>query len=210
MIHVVTGENVNLYSREMEQVYRLRHKIFVEEMGWEALRRPDAREIDQFDDSAAVHMLYIEDGSVIGYQRMLPSVRPHLLTEVLRHLCDGDPPRGPEIWEWTRYCVSRSCRDRGRMLSPISCALQLGMVEWGIDHGVSQFIIETNPIFLLRLIQLNFRITPLGIPKQVGKDSVIAVTAAFDGRTLDRLREVRGDNQRVIIPRPERARISRA
>ncbi|MFL9503088.1 acyl-homoserine-lactone synthase [Rhodopseudomonas palustris] len=210
MIHLVTGDNLHFYHQEMEQAYRLRHKVFVEEMGWEALRRPDGREIDQFDDGAAVHMLYVEGEDVLGYLRMLPTLRPHLLTEILRQLCDDEPPHGPHVWEWTRYCVSRSCRDRGRMLSPISCALQLGMVEWGLENGVSQIIIETNPIFLLRLIQLNFRITPLGIPRQVGRDSVVAVTAAFDQRTLDRLREVRGNDRRVIIPRPDRVRISRA
>ena len=35
------------------------------------LAKPDGREIDQFDNKHAVHMLYIEQGKVLGYQRML-------------------------------------------------------------------------------------------------------------------------------------------
>ncbi|TJX58638.1 MAG: GNAT family N-acetyltransferase, partial [Mesorhizobium sp.] len=38
-----------------EAVHRLRYQIFVEEMGWEDLRRPDGFEVDQFDHDEAVH-----------------------------------------------------------------------------------------------------------------------------------------------------------
>jgi acyl-homoserine lactone synthase len=204
MIHVVTAENIASYRDAMEQAYRLRHDVFVDELGWSDLKREDGREIDQFDDSRAVHMLCIEGDRVLGYQRLLPSLRPHLLSDVLRHLCDDELPVGPDIWEWTRYCVAPGCRDRGRMLSPVGNMLLSSIVEWGLDNGVSKIIIEMNPIWLLRLVQLHFRVVPLGIPQQVGKDSIVAVTAAFDRRTLSRLRETRGDEREVIVARPTR------
>lgn len=203
MIHIVTAENIGAYQCEMEQVYRLRHNVFVDEMGWEDLRKPDGREIDQFDDGRALHMLYIEDDRVLGYQRMLPSMRPHLLTEVLPHLCEGDFPVGPHVWEWTRYCVTREHRDRGRILSPAGNLLLSSIVEWGLASGVQKIIIEMNPLWLLRLVQLNFRVIPLGLPQQIGKDSIIAVTAAFDRRTLKKLQEVRGNVVPAIIAQPE-------
>jgi acyl-homoserine lactone synthase len=88
------------------------------------------------------------------------------------------------------------------MLSPIGNALLSAIVEWGIASGISKIIIEMNPIWLLRLVQLHFKVTPLGIPQQVGKDSVVAVTAAFDNRTLRRLREIRGDDRVAISASP--------
>jgi acyl-homoserine lactone synthase len=203
MIHVVTVENSHEYRSAMEEAFRLRHHVFVEEMGWEDLRRSDGRETDQFDDGRAVHMLYMQDDRVLGYQRMLPSQRPHILSEVLPILCDGDFPVGPHIWEWTRYCVAQGHRDRGRMLSPVGNMLLSAIVEWGIESGVSKIIIEMNPIWLLRLVQLHFRVTPLGIPCQIGKENVVAVTAAFDSRTLARLQEARGDNHKVIANLPD-------
>lgn len=203
MIHIVTAENIGAYQDEMEQAYRLRHNVFVDEMGWEDLRKPDGREIDQFDDGRALHMLYIENDRVLGYQRMLPSMRPHLLTEVLPHLCEGDFPVGPHIWEWTRYCVTREHRDRGRILSPAGNLLLSSIVEWGLASGVNKIIIEMNPLWLLRLVQLNFRVTPLGLPQQIGKDSIIAVTAAFDRRTLKKLQEMRGNVAPAIVAQPE-------
>ena len=201
-IHIVTAENIGSYAQAMEQVYRLRHSVFVEEMGWSDLRRPDGREIDQFDDGRALHMLYLEGDRLVGYQRMLPSMRPHLLSEVMPQLCDGDFPVGPHIWEWTRYCVTKEHRDRGRMLSPAGNLLLSAIVEWGLASGVSKIIIEMNPIWLLRLVQLHFRVTPLGIPQEAGKDSIVAVTAAFDARTLARLRNVRGDDRPAIVEQP--------
>lgn len=203
MIHIVTAENIRDYADQMDQAFRLRHDVFVDEMGWNDLRREDQREIDQFDDPRAVHMLCIdEQGSLIGYQRMLPSMRPHLLSEVLPHLCDGDFPVGPHIWEWTRYCVVKAHRDRGRMLSPAGNMLLSGIVEWGLESGISKIIIEMNPIWLLRLVQLHFRVMPLGIPQTVGGDSIVAVTAAFDKRTLARLRETRGNSLKAISSQP--------
>ncbi|ABE39410.1 autoinducer synthase [Rhodopseudomonas sp. AAP120] len=209
MIHLVTAENFTQYEGLMEQAFRLRHSVFVDEMGWEELRRADGREVDQFDDGHAVHMLYVEDQKLLGYQRLLPSIRPNLLSTVLRHLCDDEPPAAADVWEWTRYCVAPGCRDRGRMLSPIGNMLLSGIVEWGIQNGVSKIIIEMNPIWLLRLVQLHFRVAPLGVPHEVGKDSVVAVTAAFDQRTLLRLRETRGDD-RPMLAAMEKSGLSRA
>lgn len=203
MIHIVTAENIGRYKDFMAQARRLRHDVFVDDMGWEDLRKPDRLEVDQFDDGRALHMLYIDGDAVLGYQRMLPTLQPHLLSEVLTELCDGPRPVGAHIWEWTRYCVARAHRERGRALSPIANALLSGIVEWGLVSGVSEIIIEMEPIWLLRLVQLHFRVTPLGIPKRIGKSDTVAVTAAFDRRTLARLQEMRGNAVQVIASQPE-------
>lgn len=210
MIHIVTAENIGAYQYEMEQAYRLRHNVFVDEMGWEDLRKPDGREIDQFDDGRAIHMLHVDEGRVLGYQRMLPTMRPHLLTEVLPNLCEGDFPVGPHVWEWTRYCVTREHRDRGRILSPAGNLLLSSIVEWGLANSVKKIVIEMNPLWLLRLVQLHFRVTSLGLPQQIGEDSIVAVTAAFDRRTLRKLQEMRGNDLPAIVTQPEADRRSLA
>jgi N-acyl-L-homoserine lactone synthetase len=48
VIHIVTTTNAEGYSAEMLQAF----------------------ELHQFDDEHAVHMLYIEAGAVLGYQRL--------------------------------------------------------------------------------------------------------------------------------------------
>ncbi|AWN38176.1 acyl-homoserine-lactone synthase [Methylobacterium radiodurans] len=204
MIHIVTAENAPRYAEALEQAWRLRHRVFVEEKGWSDLARPDGREIDGFDDAHALHMLAIEAGTVVGYQRMLPTTRPYLLTEVLSELCEVEPPRSPHVWEWTRYAVERGHRDRGRILSPVGSALLTGIVEWGLESGVDAIVIEMNPLWLLRLVQLHFRVTPLGLPRPIAGEETVAVSAAFDERTLARLRATRGDDATVLSARPGR------
>jgi acyl-homoserine lactone synthase len=182
----------------MEQALRLRHKVFVDEMKWEDLRKEDQRETDRFDDEHAIHMFAMEGATVIGYQRMLPTTRPHLLSHVLPELCETESPNGQNIWEWTRYCVEKTHRERGRALSPTANHLLSAIVEWGLRTGVDRIIIEMDPLWLLRLVQLYFRVTPLGLPKRMGDKDVLAVVAAFDERTLARLQEMRGDAMSAI------------
>ncbi len=196
MISIVTAANIRSFASEMEQAYRLRHQVFVTEMGWKDIERPDGREIDQFDDQHAVHMLATDRGEVLGYQRMLPTTRPYLLTEVLPQLCDGAGTAGPAHLGMDALLRQAGASRRGRMLSPIGSALLTGIVEWGLASGVDQIVIEMNPLWLLRLVQLHFRVTPLGIPQIVGTQETVAVTAAFDERTLERLRTVRGSEAR--------------
>ncbi|MCI0601042.1 MAG: GNAT family N-acetyltransferase [Beijerinckiaceae bacterium] len=198
MIHIVTPDNELLYRDEMDQAYRLRHRTFVDEKGWHDLAKPDGREIDQFDNKHAVHMLYIERGEVLGYQRLLPSTRPHLLSDILPELCEVERPVGAHIWEISRHCVASGHRIGGRYANRIATALGVALVEWGFECGVSKFIIEIEPIGILPLIQCHFHPTPLGLPHNIGGIDIVAATLTFDRRTLERLREMRGTRRRVL------------
>jgi len=204
MIHVVTPENEHFYQNEMDQAYRLRHKVFVEELGWENLRKQDGREIDQFDTKHAVNMLYIEGGKVLGYQRLLPSTRPHLLSEVMPELCEVERPVGAHIWEISRHCVAPGHRSGGRFANPVANALGTALVEWGLECGISKYIIEIEPMGVLPLIQLHFQPMPLGLPRTINGKDVMAITLTFDGRTLERLREMRGSRRRALVETVER------
>lgn len=187
MIHIVTPSNSYHYRDEMERAFRLRHQVFVEEMGLTELAKPDGREFDQFDNEHAVHILYIEQGKVLGYQRMLPSTRPHLLSEVTPELCEGERPVAPHIWEGSRHCVAPGLRKRRRL---IALTLLSGMVEWGVENGISTVIVEDAPFSLLYFIRLHFRPLPLGMPRRIGNRDIVAFTVTFDWRTLNRLREI--------------------
>jgi len=204
VIHLVTPENDYHYHNEMEQAYRLRHQVFVEEMGLHNLAKPDGREIDQFDNKHTVHMLCIEDGGVLGYQRLLPTTRPHLLSDITPELCEVERPIGADIWEISRHCVAPGHRSGGHYASRIANALGSGLLEWALECGVSKFIVEIEPIELLPLVQLHFEPLPLGLPHKINGREVLAVTLTFDGGTLERFREMRGNRRRVLAESFER------
>src|SRR5947209_11257592 len=103
MAVLITKENANLHRDLIEEVYRFRHRFFVEHMRWENLRRPDGREIDSFDGPDAVHIVHKDDTGVFIYTRLLPTTGPHLLQDVYPEILQGNvAPQGPDVWEWTR------------------------------------------------------------------------------------------------------------
>ena len=115
MLKVIQGSEIGSHEALMDRVLRFRHAVFVDEKGWEDLRQPDERERDQFDDEHAIHQVCMRDDEIVGYQRLLPTTRPHLLTDVLSDLCKTKPPRGPKIFEWTRFCVAPPIAKSGRV-----------------------------------------------------------------------------------------------
>lgn len=201
MIHVVTAENMQDYAGALDQAFRLRHRVFVEELGWSNLARPDRREIDEFDDEHAIHLLALDETeSVIGYSRLLPTTRPYLLPMVLPQLCEGAAPSGAHIVEWGRICVAECARTSGRRLNPTALALMTAIVEWGLPRGITSFISEMPTSWILRLLQLHLRAMPLGLPREIEGEEIVAVEAAFDGRSLRQLQNKRGDIRSVLAP----------
>ncbi|MEQ8344824.1 MAG: acyl-homoserine-lactone synthase [Sneathiellaceae bacterium] len=198
MIYVISGADVDQYSRLFDQVYALRHKVFVEEMGWEDLRSPDGKERDQFDDHHAVHHLCVRDNIVVGYQRMLPTTRPHLLSDIFPQLCVGTSPRGPGIYELTRYCVSAGHREGRRGVGSVGSELIAGLVEWGLQAGVHKAIIEFEPMWVLRAMQLQFLARPLGLQTRIGDQNIVATELTFNDHTLETIREFRGHDEPVL------------
>ena len=137
------------------------------------LKRPDGLEVDQFDHDEAVHQIVIRDGELAGYQRMLPTTRGPLLTEVLTDLFEGTPPSGPDVYELTRYAVAPGFRDGRRGVSTVGTELIAGFVEWGLKRDVNQVIIEFEPMWVLRALQLHFLATPLGYQRTYGNQQMV-------------------------------------
>jgi acyl-homoserine lactone synthase len=191
MLYALTTQQLMERPHLWEAVHRLRFRIFVEEMGWEDLRRSDGLEIDQFDHEDAVHHLVIRNGELAGYQRMLPTTRAHLLTEVLSDLYVGTPPSGPNVYELTRYAVAPGFRDGRRGVSSVGSELIAGFVEWGLRRDVDRVIIEFEPMWVLRALQLHFLATPLGYQRTYGRQQVVATLLTFNRHTLEVVRQRR-------------------
>ncbi|MCP3468561.1 acyl-homoserine-lactone synthase [Bradyrhizobium sp. CCGUVB23] len=111
MLIVADKEKFDQHRDLLDRAFRLRHDVFVEEKGREDLRRADARERDQFDDEHAVRLILLRDDQIVGYQRLLPTTRPHLLSSVLSDLYHTTPPRRSHVAEWIRFCVAPGFRE---------------------------------------------------------------------------------------------------
>lgn len=192
MITIIDRTNMAQRAAELEEAFRFRHSIFVDGMGWEQIRRTDGLERDQFDTEHAVHFLLCEKGKLVGYQRLLPTTRPYLLTEVYPYLCDGEAPHDPFVFEWTRLAVLPNLRGDGDGLGSAGAELVLAMVEWCIARGIRAVILEMAPPQLVKLAQCHFMAYPLGVAHPVDGRLAMAVVAHFDHRTVAKLREFAG------------------
>lgn len=198
MIYILAGSDVAKFPELMEQVHRLRHQVFVDELAWTDLASPDGLERDQFDTPDAIHQIAMRDDKVVGYQRMLPTVKPHLLSDVFPHLCEVDLPRSLDTYELTRYCVHPAHRTGKRGVSSVGSELMAGFVEWGLSAGVRNVIIEFETIWILRALQLRFLVQPLGYETKIGTQTITATKVTFNANTLARIREYRDHYAPVV------------
>ena len=132
-IHVVTGDNKHLYGDALQQYFRLRHEIFVEERGWKDLQRPDGLEVDRYDNEHAVYLLAIDRERVVGGQRLYPTLLPHMISDVFAHMAGRGIPSAFDVFEWTRYFVVRE-RRTGRT----DCRLLAAVQEFCLNEGIAE------------------------------------------------------------------------
>lgn len=202
MLLVIPGTELTRNSALMERIFRFRHAIFVDEKGWEDLRRADGLERDQFDDEYAIHHICLRNDEIVGYQRLLPTTRPHLLTDVLSDLCRSKPPTGPKVYEWTRFCVSPGHRDPRPKSGWPFLELAQGVVEWGLSNKVDTVTVAIDWRLMVIAMQLRFFVRPLGFPKRFGRDEVVALRMSFNRETLATIQEARGSDQPVLAYSP--------
>jgi len=157
MIRLITGSADPRHQELLEEHYRLRHEIFVGERGWSAIARPDKREVDSYDTPQTTYVLALDDGTVVGGYRFLPTSGPHLLQDRFSHLVDGPVPRGLEIHEWSRFFIRKDHRGGRlfrRLIDSVPRACQL--------LGITSLTSVIEPDWLSRFDAAGFRYQLLG------------------------------------------------
>jgi acyl-homoserine lactone synthase len=181
MIHVISDVNRHLYEDVLELHFRVRHEIFVEERKWGALRKPDGREIDSYDNEDAVYLLALEDRRVLGGSRLYPTTKPTMMSEVFPHLAAvRGCPSDPLVWEWSRFFVSRQRRDGAFNLQLMAAAQ-----EFCLDQGIERLCLVMETWWLPRFHDIGFVVTPLGLPALVENSWTMAATIEIRQDSLD-------------------------
>lgn len=139
MCIIIRGHEKYKYHDLMEHLFRLRHQIFVEERKW-SIPSYNGREIDQYDTDEAVYFINLaSNGSIEGSVRMTPSLRSSLLADYFPHLVEtGEAPRGPAIYEATRYFVRPMIPTR-TALRAAKVRLLVPLFEWCLKEQLEQF-----------------------------------------------------------------------
>jgi acyl-homoserine lactone synthase len=115
---------------------------------------------------------------VLASVRLLPTIRPHLMTDLFLDACHGAAPCGPAIWEVSRFYVS--CELRGRrarlaLLWEIVC----GVMETTLLFGIEQITFVANAALLPLALNCGWPAVTLGPTLPDGDDEVTAVAASI-------------------------------
>ncbi len=191
MILIVNAENRSLFVSELFDMHRQRKVVFVDRQGWNVPVIGDM-EMDDYDDADTTYLIAKADSNsaeVLASARLLPTVRPHLMTDLFAQACDGRAPRGPYVWEVSRFCVNpevASRRKRVELLWEMAC----GVMETALLYGVEKVTFVANAALLPLALDCGWKCARLGPTLPDGDDEITAVVASItpDGLRAGRKR----------------------
>lgn len=144
MIVVVQEYNAQEHALLVDQMLRLRARVFAERLKWD-VTVVDGQERDRFDDLAPVYLIHTDDEGreVRGSLRLLPTTGPTVLTDFFSDtMPDAARLSAPSIWECTRFCVDEDrLRHRDQIVASGELISGLGSVALaaGIESILGNF-----------------------------------------------------------------------
>lgn len=196
MVFIANAENRCLFGPDLEEMHRQRKVVFVDRAGWRIPVVAD-REVDSYDRADTVYLLAKEapGHGLQASSRLLSTTTPHLMSDLFAAACRGAVPRGPTIWEISRFCTAPTIQNRVqrlKLLWEMICAV----METALVHGIEQVVFVANRALLPLAIGCGWDARALGATLRDGNDEITAVIAAI---TPDGLRRVR---ERYSVPAP--------
>lgn len=201
MIHLITSANRSLFEDELLEFRRINRDDVAADAAWGTIARAGGIGDAWFDGDDAVYIVGIEGGRVYGGARLIPTSKPHLLSDVFPHLASVRAvPRDPTIYEWTPMladAAQRADRDSRPAIGAVMCAV----LEYCLGEGIDALSGIIDAWSLPRFHDMGWTVHPLGLPEQIGRDWVLAVTMPIEASTLEATRAFYGIDEAVLTPR---------
>jgi len=183
MIIIVDALNKHRFGSVLEEMHRLRARVFRDRLGWD-VTIVDDMERDLFDDLNPAHVISLnQDGDVVGCMRLLQTTGPNMLSDVFYSILDGEAPlRSAQIWEATRFCVDTQKLAGGKTrnsISYVTSEVMIAAFEYAQKAGVLDAVAVIDPV-MNRVLKRsgNAPYDYLGSAKPMGK--VVAMAALMD------------------------------
>lgn len=187
MIHLVTAQNRSLFRHDLQQMHQHRRAVFIERLRW-PLPTSELGEIDAYDRQDSIYLLArTRPGAPIqASARLLPTDRPHLMGDLFAHACISPPPRGPNIWEASRFCPAPELNRRARLhnLGEILC----GILETCLLFRIERIIFTANCALLPLALHCGWHASVLGPTLADRDDRITALQVWVDSEGLFALR----------------------
>ena len=143
MIRIVDGRFRYNYPEEINQMHKLRKKVFHERMGWD-VSVVNSWEIDGYDALSPLYLIYIDQlGLVGGSLRLLPTTGFTMINDTFSCLLpDSKRIESPLIWESSRFSVDHEADGAigKKGISRVTAELGLAMNEIGMQVGLTHIV----------------------------------------------------------------------
>lgn len=182
MLHLVEADCAATEDDVLRAMFAARKEIFVDLLGWDVPVLGGRFEIDQFDDEHASYLVVTDrDGRHLASARLLPTTRPHILADLYAQLCDGVVPRGPHIYEVTRFCLDRHIDARARRTA--RDRLVMAIAKFGLGEGITRYTGVAEIGWLNQILAFGWHACPLGKPQWIGGMHLGALAIEIDRDT---------------------------
>ena len=178
MIVVVGQHNAREYSNLMDEMFRLRARVFHDRLGWD-VQIVDGMERDKYDDLGPVYLFYTDDDAreVKGSLRLLPTTGPTVLADVFSDTLPSCANlTAPTIWECTRLCLDDRILNRGRPeeLLFASTVLIAALGEVAVAAGIETILGNLDSSMLRLYRHIGCEVEVLGSTRRYGRPIYLA------------------------------------
>lgn len=192
MIMLIGPEAYAHFRNELNEMHRLRHRVFKERLAWAVTTQGD-QEIDSFDANSPVYLLHRrgDELPIEGCVRLLPSTGPTMLRDVFGTLTDGHAvATTPVVWESSRFAIDTS-RDHVAKggLASTTYELFAGMIEFGLHRKLIAIVTVTDVRMERILRRANWPLRRIGQPRPIGETLALAGYLEISPEALFRLRQ---------------------
>ena len=173
MIVVLERHNAHEYQHLIDEMFRLRARIFRDRLNWD-VEVTDGKERDRYDDEQPVYIIHSDSGAreVKGSLRLLPTTGPTLLADIFSDtLPDAVNLTAPSIWECTRFCLDDNLLENGREDEMLfaSAALIEAVGDVALRAGVEAIIGNFDEPMLRLYRRIGCEVEVLGSTSRYGR-----------------------------------------
>ncbi|MBU2485277.1 MAG: N-acyl-L-homoserine lactone (AHL) synthase [Alphaproteobacteria bacterium] len=149
MFILVQAQQYTRYKSLMDQAFRLRKRVFHDQLGWAVTIDGDC-ERDEYDALRPAYLMWCNDRAdrLYGTLRLMPTTGPTLLYDVFGDTFAGASLNAPGIYEGTRMCLNEEALsndftslETGRAFG----MLLLALCECGLCHGIQTLVSNYEP-----------------------------------------------------------------
>lgn len=186
MLLIVDQSNRDAAHKALRGMFEARKQVFVDLLKWDLPVLAGRYEVDHFDDGEAIYLI-VTDGAArhLASARLLMTTRPALLDSLYPDLVEGPVPRGADIMEITRFCLSRGIGAQRRREA--RNLLLVALAQFALDNGIRSYTGVAEVPWFEQISRFGWDCRALGKPRPHGRRWLTGLRIEIENSTIARL-----------------------